>query len=389
MPMSSELQRIAGSLQSFIEPIMEFTPLMEDPGACDFVAGNPEFPALPGYVEILQRWIEPEDRRWFAYGFGDPRAQATASEALSTELGIAFEAQDILLTRGAHGALALAMRLVLERDDEVVFISPPWFFYEALIMGSGAQPVRVRMDEATHDLDVDAIAAALTDRTRMVLINTPNNPTGKIYPPETLQRLGEVLRAHEERTGREVYLLSDEAYSKVLFEPNRMVTPAHWYDRSFLVHTYSKSTLAPGQRLGFLAMPPTMPGREEFRMGSLVAGLATANMHPDAVMMYALPDIEASVLLDMGRLQARRDRVLAALRADGYEVHTPEATFYLLVKSPLTDDLAFARLLARDKVLVLPGSACEMPGYFRISLTGTEDMVDRALPVFEHAFENR
>jgi aspartate aminotransferase len=389
MPRTERLRRIERSIDHFLGPIRELGPHMADPEACDFLAGNPEVPALPGYVDILRRWIEPKDRRWFGYGFGDPRAGAAAAEALSGELGIAFEAEDILLTRGAHGALGLAMSLVMEPGDEVVFVSPPWFFYEAMILGAGGEPVRVHVDRSTWDLDVDAIAAALTERTRIVLINTPNNPTGTIYPAGTLERLGAALREAADRFEREIFLLSDEAYSKVLFDGNRMVTPAHWYERTFLVHTYSKSTLAPGQRLGFLAMPPTMPDREWYREMSFVAGVATANALPDNVMQYALPDIESGVLLDMARLQARRDRVLEALRSFGYQVHTPQATFYLLVKCPIEDDVAFARHLAEDKVLVLPGIACELPGWFRISLTGTDDMFDRALPILKRAAPGR
>jgi aspartate aminotransferase len=385
MTVSSDVRRVLQAIQPFLTGMLEFAPMASDPEACDFLAGNPEQPALPGYVETLQKWIKPRDRRWFAYGLANRAAQSAAAEALTEELGIGFEPDDILLTRGAHGALALAMRLVLDRGDEVVFISPPWFFYEALIIGSGAEPVRVRAVEHTWDLDVDAIAVALSERTRMVLINTPNNPTGRIYPAETLERLATVLRAHAERTGREVYLLCDEAYSKVLFDGNRVVTPAALFERTFLVHTYSKSALAPGQRLGFLAMPPGMPDRELFRTAALAVGVSTSNAFPDNLMQYALPDIEASVRLDMQRLQRRRDRVLESLRSFGYEVHTPEATFYLLPKAPGGDELAFARRLAADKVLVLPGLACEMPGYFRISLTATDEMIDRSLPVFERA----
>lgn len=385
MALASDVRRVLDAIQPFITGMFEFAPLASDPVACDFLAGNPEQPALPGFVETLQKWIEPRDRRWFAYGLRDPRAQTAAAEALSQELSIEFEPDDILLTRGAHGALALAMKLVLDRGDEVVFMSPPWFFYEAIIVGSGGEPVRVRVDETTWDLDVDMIAGALTERTRMVLINTPNQPTGRIYSAKDLKQLASVLRAHADRTDREVYLLCDEAYSKVLFDGNAMVTPATWYERTFLVHTYSKSALAPGQRLGFLAMPPTMPDRELFRRGALGVAVSTSNASPDNLMQYALPDIETNVLLDMKQLQARRDRMLESLRSFGYEVHTPEATFYLLPKAPGGDDLAFARRLAADKVLVLPGLACEMPGYVRISLTATDEMVDRALPVFERA----
>ena len=387
MAVAERQMRIQASLAPSLRGIMEASSLIGDPDACDFLAGNPEVPALPGYVETLQKWLEPQDRRWFAYGMPAPHAAEAAAAALTDELSIAFDPADVILTRGAHGAMALAMATVLDPGDEVVFVSPPWFFYEALILGAGATPVRVRADETTWDLDVDAIARALTLRTRMVLINTPNNPTGRIYPDETLARLGEALERRSNEAGRNIYLLSDEAYSKILFDGNVMRSPARHYDRTLLVHTFSKSALAPAQRLGYLAMPPTMPDRDALRQGAMSAGLSTSNLAPDALMQYALPDL-LHITVDMDRLQRRRDRLLEALRATGYQVHTPEATFYLLVRSPVEDEGAFVRRLAQDKVLAMPGNMFEMPGYFRLSLTATDDMVERAIPVFEKAISD-
>jgi aspartate aminotransferase len=385
---SSSLARITESLRPFLAGMLdpEVQRAVADPEACDFLVGNPEEPALPGYVEALQRWAVPQHRRWFAYGMPDARGRGAAAAGLLDELGLEFDPDDILLTRGAHGALGLAFRMLLDPGDEVVFVSPPWFFYEAMILAAGATPVRVRADMDTFDLDLAALEAALTPRTRVVLINTPNNPTGRIYPAGTLQGLGDLLRRHGEAVGRPIYLVSDESYSRVLFDGNRMLSPASFYERSLLVHTYSKSALAPGQRLGYLAMPASMPDRPELREAYLVAALATGNMLPDAIMQYAMADIE-EITLDMGRLQRRRDRMLEALRGMGYEVRTPEATFYLMPRSPIADEIEFCRRLLADRVVVLPGLAFEMPGWFRISLTATDDMVERSLPSFERAIK--
>ncbi|TMK36843.1 MAG: aminotransferase class I/II-fold pyridoxal phosphate-dependent enzyme [Actinobacteria bacterium] len=387
MAVAERQMRIQASLAPFLRGVMDAVPLIGDPDACDFLAGNPEVPALPGYVETLQKWLEPQNRRWFAYGMPDPRAAEAAAAALADELGIAFEPDDVMLTRGAHGAMALAMATVLDPGDEVVFISPPWFFYEALILGAGATPVRVRANETTWDLDLDAIAAALSLRTRMLLINTPNNPTGRIYPDDTLALLGALLERQSNEAGRAVYLLSDEAYSKILFDGNTMRSPARHYPRTLVVHTFSKSALAPAQRLGYLAMPPTMPDREALRRGAMSASFSTSNLAPDAVMQYALPDL-LDIVVDMNKLQLRRDRLLEALRSAGYQVQTPEGTFYLLVRSPNDDEGAFVGRLAQDKVLAMPGSMFEMPGYFRLSITATDDMVERAIPVFEKAISD-
>jgi aspartate aminotransferase len=384
---------VATRVDRILASVAEFMKVVEEVGAtraqatgepCDFAAGNPQEIASPAYVDALQRWAEPRTPDWFGYKMAHRPAQEAAAAGLSAELGLAFEPDDILLTRGAHGALGAALGAVVDPGEEVIFMSPPWFFYEAMILGIGATPVGVRLTRPSYDLDVEAIGRAITARTRMLLLNTPHNPTGRIFPPESLKALAAVVDAASERHGRPIYILSDEAYSRILFDGNRMVSPASFYPRSLLVHTYSKSVLAPGQRLGYLALPPDLPAKEELRRAVTAIGLASANWLPDAIMQYALPDIDP-MSIDLAHLQAKRDRMVAALREHGYELGVPEATFYLLVRAPIEDDVEFARRLRRDNVLVLPGRTVDMPGYFRISLTATDAMIDRALPVFAAA----
>jgi aspartate aminotransferase len=376
------LQAQMGFFRLIMDP--EIAQVLGDPDVCDFAAGNPQELASAQYVATLQRWAEPKDKTWYAYKGMDPGAQEAAAAGLTRELGMSFEPADIILTRGAHGGITTSLKVVADPGDEVIYISPPWFFYEAIILATGATPVKVRIDADTFDLDLASIEAAITERTRAVLINTPHNPTGRIYPAATLRGLAEILYQATSRHGRRIYLVSDESYSRILFDGNRFETPGTFYPFSLLIHTYSKSALAPGQRLGYVALPPSMPDREELRMGFLAVAFATGTGLPDAIMQYALADIE-QMSIDLEALQRKRDRMVPALRAAGYELHLPEATFYLLPRSPDPDDMAFALRLARDKVVVLPGRAVEMPGYFRISLTATEAMIERALPVFAAA----
>jgi aspartate aminotransferase len=375
--------RIMESIESFIAAVSDYEPdgAAVDPDLCDFLAGNPQEIASDRYVETLKRWAQPADKEWFAYKMGHRPAQIAAAKGLEGELGIEFDPDDIVLTRGAHGGLGTALQALVDPGDEVIYFSPPWFFYEALILGAGGTPVKVRMNPPSFDLDLEATSEAITAQTRVVLINTPHNPTGRIFPHDQLSELAGILQDASLVHGRPIYVLSDEAYSRILFDGNRMISPGAFYPRSILVHTYSKSALAPGQRLGFIALPPDMPGREDLRLAFLAVGAATGNWLPDAVMQYALPDIE-QISIDMDHLQDKRDRMVEALAHYGYELHRPEATFYLLPRSPIPDDLEFARRLRRDKVVILPGRALDMPGYFRLSLTATDDMIDRALPVF-------
>lgn len=355
-----------------------------DPTMCDFVAGNPQELALPQFVEALQKAAVPQNKDWYAYKMSEPQSQKIVAASLRNRTGIAFEPEDVFMTDGAFAAISVCLNTFLSPGDEAIFITPPWFFYEAMIVASGGTPVRVKVDPQTFDLDIPAIASAITNKTKLIIINSPNNPTGKIYPPETLRQLAEVLTAASERNGRPIHLLSDEAYSRILFDGNEFHTPTAYYPNSFLIYTYAKTLLNPGMRLGYIALPPTMEGREQMRMAFFIAQIAAGWAFPVALLQHALADIEP-LSIDIEQLEKKRDRVLSELRALGYELHSPEATFYLLPKSPIPDDFAFTEMLTEHDVFVLPGTVMEAPGYFRISVTASDEMIDRALPGFAAA----
>ena len=355
------------------------------PDACDFLAGNPQEMAMPEYVRSIQRAIEPDSPSYYAYGPPWRGAIESVAAALSERLDLDLDPDDVFLTRGAASGLYLALRTVIDPGDEVVAFSPPWFFYEAMILGESGQMLRVPLTEGDFDLDLDALERALTPRTRAVIINTPHNPSGRIYPEAQLRRLADVLERASQRNRRRIYLLSDEAYARILFDGRRMVTPARFYPATFMLHSYSKTLLAPSQRAGYLAMPPSMPDREQLRF-ALIAGSLGAGVVPDTAMQRAMPELER-LTIDVGALQKRRDRLVADLRRTGYQVSSPEATFYLFPRSPIPDAVEFCDWLAERRVYTLPGEAFERPGYFRISLTATDAMVDRALPVFSEAMQ--
>lgn len=384
-PISQHLDAVHAASAPFVEFLTTsaWSTRMGAPGICDFVAGNPQDMALPEYVEAIRKASVPRDPSWFAYKDNEPVARETAAQSLRDRLDIPFDPDDVFMTKGASTALAIALATVVAPGDEVVFLSPPWFFYESMIAFARGVPVRVKVDLGTFDLDVDAISESISPRTRAVIVNSPNNPTGRIYPPETLDRLAQVLTAASAEHGKVIYLLSDEAYNRILFDGRRFPSPTAHYPNSFLLYSYGKTLLTPGQRLGYLALPPSMPGRQRMRSAVLLAQFSGYGV-PDAVLQHAMPDLEP-LCIDLAQLQRRRDLLVSSLRRQGYEVHVPEAAFYLLPRSPLADDTAFAALLARNDVFVLPGRIVELPGYFRISLTASDDMVERSIPRFEAA----
>ena len=351
----------------------------------DFVVGNPHDMPLPEYVNAIRRASIPQHPGWFGYMTNDPVARDVAARSIRDRLGIPFEGDDIFMTKGASNALILALSTVLNPGDEVMFQSPPWFFYEPMISFVRGVPVRAHADPTTFDLDIDAIHDAISPRTRAVIVNSPNNPTGKIYPPETLMRLAEVLNEASEEYGRAIYLVSDESYNRILFDARRFASPTAYYPHSFLLYSYAKALLTPGQRLGYLALQPSMPERERMR-SAIFLSQCSGYAFPDAVLQRALPDLEP-LCIDVSQLQRRRDLLTDELRQMGYEVHVPDGAWYLLPRSPLPDDAAFAETLAAENVFVMPGHILELPGYFRISLTASDEMVERSLPGFAAAIE--
>lgn len=355
-----------------------------DPGISDFALGNPHEMPLIRFVEALQRYTPPQDKDWYAYKLSERPSQEIVAASLRQSRELPYDPKDILMTNGAFAALSVVLHALTDPGDEVIFISPPWFFYEALIVTVGAVPVRVKANMETFDLDVEAIAAAITPRTRAIIVNSPNNPTGRIYPPETLKQLATVLTEAGERSGRAIYLFSDEAYSRILYDGATYHSPAAYYANTLLLYTYGKTLLTPGQRIGYIAVHPSMPDPENVRLALLTGQIMVGYAFPNALLQHALPELE-KLSIDIEHLQEKRDRMVDALRGMGYDVHMPQGTFYLLPRAPIPDDLAFIEMLAEQDVFCLPGTIAEMPGFFRISLTANDEMIARSLPGFERA----
>ena len=383
---TDRMAAIIRSTGRLVEYVGTWVSLRDQADVCDFAFGNPQELAIPGFADSLARHTTPQNKEWYAYKRSEPEAQAVVAKRLTEWRGLPFEASDIALTPGAFGAITVALHALLDIDDEVIFSIPPWFFYEAMILAAGGKPVKVPVMPIDHDLDVSAIAAAITPRTRMVIINTPNNPTGRIYPEETLTELASVLTEASARYGAPIYLLSDEPYARLVFSDASFASPAAFYPNTLMAYSYGKVLLTPGQRLGWLALAPTMPDREQMRGLIQIAQMACGWLFPNALLQHSIDDLE-DLSLDLADLEAKRDLMGESLLALGYNLTLPQGTFYLWVRSPDDDDYTFATNLAGRGVIVLPGSATEGPGYFRISLTATRDTIERSLPVFAEALE--
>jgi len=353
------------------------------PDVCDFTFGNPHELPLAGLVAAIRDRAVPHDTNWFAYKSSEPDPQAFLAAHLGRELGLPFEPADFALTTGAFAAIAVAFHLLLDAGDEAIFSEPAWFCYEPMLIAANAGVRKVHLSGPAFDLDLAAIDDAIGPRTRLVIVNTPHNPTGRIYSRETLTVLADVLERASSRIGRRVFLLSDEPYRRLRFDGRDFVSPAAIYPWTLISYSYGKVLLAPGQRLGYLALSPHMPrsDRHALQQAMFSAGMALGWCFPNAVMQYAIPDLEA-LSIDQAALTRRRDRFLHVLRKAGYDVLPSEGTFYLWSRWPDGEPDQLWNRLADQRVFVLPGRVMNAPTHFRISLTASDDMVTRALPHF-------
>lgn len=360
-----------------------YGPRRGSPDIADLTFGNPHEMALPGLVDALRTAAEPHDKNWFAYKANEDEPRAFLAGHVSRELGLPFAPADIALTTGAFGAILVTMHLLLDPGDEAVFSEPAWFCYEPMLRAAGAVPKKVALKRPNYDLDLEAIDAAIGPRTKLVIVNTPHNPTGRIYGRPMLEQLADVLTRASARVGHPIYLLSDEPYRRLRFDDRPFVSPAAIYPRTFISYSYGKVLLSPGQRLGYLALSPRMPDdeRRAFQAALLTAQMSLGWCFASAIMQHAVPHLE-TLTIDQAALARRRDRFVEALTAGGYRVLCPEGTFYLWSDWPEGDPDAHWDALAAEQVFVLPGSLMAAPDCFRISLTASDEMVTRALPAF-------
>jgi aspartate aminotransferase len=354
----------------------------------DFTFGNPHEMPLGGLVAALTRAAKPEDENWYAYKSSEPEPQAFLAERLSGELGLSFEPGDFALTAGAFSAISLAFRVLLDAGDEAIYSEPAWFCYEPMLHLADAIPVKVSLKAESFDLDIEAIEAAVTPRTRLVIINSPHNPTGRIYSGELLKELAEMLERQSLRINRRIYLLSDEPYRRLRFDNAPFVSAAQLYPWTLIDYSYGKVLLAPGQRLGYLAISPLMPTVERHQMRAVMfpSQMALGWCFPNAIMQHAVRDLE-DLSIDLGALHRRRNALVLELQGSGCQVTNPEGTFYLWGRWPEDPERLWNDLADRN-VFVMPGAILGAPDCFRISLTASDAMVRAALPVF-HEVLNR
>jgi aspartate aminotransferase len=349
----------------------------------DFTLGNPEIEPPPAVLATARRLLEPDaPPHLHAYmpNAGHPRVREAVARRVSAATGLPYTANHVLMTVGAGAALNTVLKALLDPGDEVITVAPFFAEYVFYVENHGGRLVVV---PPTADLtpDVAAIEAAITPRTRAVLLNSPNNPSGVIYPASTFIELEAALN----RAARPIVLVSDEPYRALVFDDVVVPEVPPLVTRAVIATSWSKSLAIPGERIGYLAFSPRMPEAAELFEACTFTSRVLGYVNAPALWQHVVAEVGDQVI-DVAPYREKRDLMYEGLTRIGYECVKPRGAFYVFPRTPIPDDVAFVRMLADEGVLTVPGSGFGMKGHIRISLTVEKETVVRALPGFERAF---
>lgn len=352
---------------------------------CDFSLGNPDVEPPAAFQAALEAVVRERIPRKHGYmpNAGYPEARTAAAARLSAELGVQLSGDHVVMSCGAGGGMNAALKALLDPGDEVIASVPYFMEYGSYVENHDGRLV-LAPTRSDFDLDVAAIEARIGPRTAALIVNSPNNPTGRIYPERTIRDLGAMLAAASRRFGRAVYLVSDEPYRRVAYDGAAVPSVFAAYPNSIVVTSHSKDLSLPGERIGCVAVHP---GADD--APNVVAGVVTATrmlgfVNAPGLMQRVTARLQG-LSVDPALYRSRRDRLHGALVGMGYDVHKPEGAFYLFPKAPGGDDLAFIRALQDELILAVPGRGFGLRGYFRLAYCVDAAVIERSLEGFRRA----
>lgn len=382
-------QRVQESMKSssWIRKMFETGQILKqrygDDKIFDFSLGSPVLEPPETFANALRELATHPKHGMHRYmpnnGFLSTR-QAVA-KMLSRAEQVEMSPENIIMTVGAAGAINVVLSAILELYDETIILAPYFVEYFFYVQNHGGTPRVVETTE-DYDLDLAAIERAINSRTKAIIINTPNNPTGRIYTHERIIELAGLLARAEKKYGTTIYLIVDTPYAKITYENYKNPPLLLDHPNTLLAHSFSKDLGLAGERIGYLAISPRAPHCQALQSACTFTMRTLGFVNAPSLIQLAIEQsLDASVDLDQYR--RLRDKLCTGLEQMGYQFFRPQGAFYLFLKSPIPDDIQFMHELKEENVLVVPGAGFGRPGYVRLSFCVEEIMIDRALPYFE------
>jgi aspartate aminotransferase len=353
----------------------------------DFSLGNPNVPPPDIVREKLIELAKSGDPGMHAYmpNAGLFSTRSAMSAYFCREFCVSMAHDQIVVTCGAAGGLNIIFKALLDPGDEVLCPAPYFVEYQFYADNHGGV-LKTVPTLSDFNLDLDRLHEQIGPRTKIVLINSPNNPTGQVYAEESIARLGQILKAKSSRFGHVIYLVSDEPYRKIVYDDCCVPCVFVHYPNSLIASSYSKDLSLPGERIGFVAVSPTAEDGSKIMDALTLANRILGFVNAPALMQRLVVELQG-ICVDVHIYKAKRDRLVNALLGFGYELTVPRGAFYLFPKSPLPDDIEFTRLLQEENILCVPGSGFSGPGHIRIAYCVDDSTIEGALPGFERAMK--
>ncbi len=351
----------------------------------DLSLGNPVMEPPPEFLDGLRRIAESPEPGKHRYmpNAGYPETRSAVADGLATETGLAFTGDEVVMTCGAGGALNVVMKALLDPGDEVVIFAPYFVEYFFYADNHGGVCKVVQADSGFLP-DMDSLESAFSERTRMVLVNSPNNPTGVLYTRQVIDRIAGAIRSAESRHGREIFLVSDEPYRRILYDGLQYPDVFSSHQRSIVATSHSKDLGLPGERIGYIAVNPKYEDRGELVDGLVFCNRTLGFVNAPALMQRLVAGLQGATV-DVAAYQSKRDFMWGELTGLGYEVVKPDGAFYLFPRAPIADDIRFADELRSHGVLVVPGRGFGAEGHFRISYCVDDRTLRGSIPGFKAA----
>lgn len=348
----------------------------------DFTLGNPDLEPPESFKRRLKALADHPQPGMHKYmsNAGYAATRQAVADYLNAKSGLQLTANHVVMTVGAGGGLNIVFKALLNPGDEVIVNAPYFVEYGFYVDNHQGNLVTVQTD-SDFQLDLAALEQAITSRTKIILINTPNNPTGMIYSESSLQALASLIRKKEAELGTTIYLVSDEPYAGLVYDGFIIPSVLASFEHSLVVTSHSKDLALPGERIGYVAINPAIPQAELVFDALVFANRILGFVNAPALMQHLITELQGQTV-GVAIYQRRRDLLYNHLTAIGFDVVKPQGAFYLFPKSPIADDIAFIQAAVKHNLLLVPGTGFGGPGYFRIAYCVSETVIENSFPAF-------
>ena len=381
-----------GSVRSYIREVFEYgrqqAKIVGEENVFDYSLGNPSIPAPEKVNETIINVLNTESSikvHGYTSGPGDDSIREAVAKNLTERFGKVIRPANLFFTCGAAPALMTALTALACEDSEVIAIAPFFPEYKPFIESSGNKFVMVPADTTSFQIDLAALESLVNEHTQAIIVNSPNNPSGVVFSQETLEKVGSILGAAAEKYGHPIYIIADEPYRELVYDGVEVPFIPNVYKDTIVCYSWSKSLSLPGERIGYVLVPDDATDSAE--LFAAVAGAARMLGHVCAPSLIQravaaccdiMPDLEA--------YDVNRNLLYNGLTEIGYECAKPQGAFYLFVKAPGGDAMAFAEKAKKKNLLIVPSDSFGVPGYFRLSYCVSKEMIERSLPAFKEVF---